>query len=100
MLEPPNNLALKGQHYAHGIIHQQHYSCVDTKSRHQDRHQSSFSAHSTMTLKLYGHPASLCTRRVLLVLAEKGIEYEFVNVDFMAGEQKVNFSNLTSLAAL
>jgi glutathione S-transferase len=53
-----------------------------------------------MTLKLYGHPASLCTRRVLLVLAEKGIEYEFVNVDFMAGEQKVNFSNLTSLAAL
>ncbi|KAI8682095.1 hypothetical protein NCS55_00463900 [Fusarium keratoplasticum] len=41
-----------------------------------------------MTLKLYGHPDSLCTRRVLLVLAEKGIEYEFVNVDFMAGEQK------------
>ncbi|RSM06390.1 hypothetical protein CDV31_009164 [Fusarium ambrosium] len=41
-----------------------------------------------MTLKLYGHPASLCTRRVLLVLAEKGIEYEFVNVDFMTGEQK------------
>ncbi|KAI8680710.1 hypothetical protein LRP88_04512 [Fusarium phalaenopsidis] len=40
-----------------------------------------------MALKLYGHPASMCTRRVLLVLAEKGIKYEFVNVNFMAGEQ-------------
>ncbi|ENH70305.1 hypothetical protein FOC1_g10012214 [Fusarium oxysporum f. sp. cubense race 1] len=42
-----------------------------------------------MAKKLYGHPASLCTRRVLLVLAEKGIDYEFTNVNFIAGEQKV-----------
>jgi hypothetical protein len=42
-----------------------------------------------MAIKLYGHPASLCTRRVLLVLAEKGIDYEFINVNFIAGEQKV-----------
>ncbi|VUC24117.1 unnamed protein product [Clonostachys rosea] len=41
-----------------------------------------------MTITLYGHPFSLCTRRVLLVLQEKGIEYEFINVDFLAGEQK------------
>ncbi|PCD30460.1 hypothetical protein AU210_010141 [Fusarium oxysporum f. sp. radicis-cucumerinum] len=41
-----------------------------------------------MAIKLYGHPASLCTRRVLLVLAEKGIDYEFINVNFIAGEQK------------
>ncbi|EWZ34192.1 hypothetical protein FOZG_12195 [Fusarium oxysporum Fo47] len=40
-----------------------------------------------MAIKLYGHPASLCTRRVLLVLAEKGIDYEFINVNFIAGEQ-------------
>lgn len=53
-----------------------------------------------MTLKLYGHPTSLCTRRVLLVLAEKGIDYELVNVNFMAGEQKVNFSHPINLAAL
>ncbi|EWZ80299.1 hypothetical protein FOWG_15679 [Fusarium oxysporum f. sp. lycopersici MN25] len=41
-----------------------------------------------MAIKLYGHPASLCTRRVLLVLAEKGIDYEFINVNFIAGEPK------------
>ncbi|CAH0015771.1 unnamed protein product [Clonostachys rhizophaga] len=41
-----------------------------------------------MALKLYGHPMSLCSRRVLLVLAEKGIDFEFVSVDFLAGEQK------------
>ncbi|RKK72290.1 hypothetical protein BFJ69_g10207 [Fusarium oxysporum] len=41
-----------------------------------------------MAIKPYGHPASLCTRRVLLVLAEKGIDYEFINVNFIAGEQK------------
>lgn len=42
-----------------------------------------------MALKLYGHPLSLCTRRVLLVLSEKGIDFEFVSVDFLTGEQKV-----------
>jgi hypothetical protein len=42
-----------------------------------------------MAIKLYGHPASLCTRRVLLVLAEKGIDYEFINVNFIAGKPKV-----------
>ncbi|CAG9991215.1 unnamed protein product [Clonostachys byssicola] len=41
-----------------------------------------------MALKLYGHPVSMCTRRVLLVLAEKGIDFEFISVDFFTGEQK------------
>lgn len=39
-------------------------------------------------MKLYGHPASTCTRKVLLTLAEKGHEAEFVLVDIMKGEHK------------
>ncbi|AUX23937.1 glutathione S-transferase [Sorangium cellulosum] len=39
-------------------------------------------------MKLYGHPMSTCTRKVLTVLAEKGHEAEFVLVDLMKGEQK------------
>ncbi|KAE8372990.1 thioredoxin-like protein [Aspergillus bertholletiae] len=41
-----------------------------------------------MALKLYGHPISLCTRRVLLVLAEKNVQYEFQTVNFLIGEHK------------
>ncbi|MDI1481957.1 glutathione S-transferase N-terminal domain-containing protein [Polyangium sp. y55x31] len=39
-------------------------------------------------MKVYGHPASTCTRKVLCALAEKGVNYEFVLVDIMKGEQK------------
>ncbi|WP_437963561.1 glutathione binding-like protein [Sorangium sp. So ce260] len=39
-------------------------------------------------MKLYGHPMSTCTRKVLTVLAEKGHEAQFVLVDVMKGEQK------------
>lgn len=39
-------------------------------------------------MKVYGHPASTCTRKVLCALAEKGIEAEFVFVDIMKGAQK------------
>jgi glutathione S-transferase len=39
-------------------------------------------------MKVYGHPMSTCTRKVLTVLAEKGTEAEFVLVDLMKGEQK------------
>ncbi|WP_437961851.1 glutathione binding-like protein [Sorangium sp. So ce119] len=39
-------------------------------------------------MKLYGHPMSTCTRKVLTVLAEKGHEAQFVLVDLMKGEQK------------
>jgi glutathione S-transferase len=39
-------------------------------------------------MKLYGHPASTCARKVLLTLAEKGHEAEFVLVDLMKGEHK------------
>jgi glutathione S-transferase len=39
-------------------------------------------------MKLYGHPMSTCTRKVLTVLAEKGQEVEFVVVDITKGEQK------------
>ncbi|MDI3289500.1 glutathione S-transferase N-terminal domain-containing protein [Polyangium sp. 15x6] len=39
-------------------------------------------------MKVYGHPASTCTRKVLCALAEKGVDYEFVLVDIMKGDQK------------
>jgi glutathione S-transferase len=37
-------------------------------------------------MKVYGHPMSTCTRKVLTTLAEKGQEHEFVLVDIMKGE--------------
>jgi glutathione S-transferase len=37
-------------------------------------------------MKLYGHPHSACTRKVLLALAEKGHTIELVQVDLMTGE--------------
>ncbi|MEZ4315763.1 MAG: glutathione S-transferase N-terminal domain-containing protein, partial [Polyangiaceae bacterium] len=39
-------------------------------------------------MKLYGHPMSTCTRKVLTVLAEKGHKADFVTLDFMKGEHK------------
>lgn len=40
-------------------------------------------------LKVYGHPMSTCTRKVLATLAEHGTEHEFVLVDVMGGAQKL-----------
>src|SRR3954451_8131968 len=40
-------------------------------------------------MKVYGHPMSTCTRKVLTTLAEKGHEAEFVMVDIMKGEHKL-----------
>lgn len=37
-------------------------------------------------MKVYGHPMSTCTRKVLMTLAEKGHQAEFVVVDIMKGE--------------
>ena len=37
-------------------------------------------------MKVYGHPASTCTRKVLTTLAEKNHAAEFVMVDIMKGE--------------
>jgi glutathione S-transferase len=39
-------------------------------------------------MKIYGHPMSTCTRKVLLTLAEKGQEPDLVVVDFTKGEHK------------
>ncbi|MBN9687875.1 MULTISPECIES: glutathione S-transferase family protein [unclassified Corallococcus] len=39
-------------------------------------------------MKLYGNPMSTCTRKVLTVLAEKGHQAEFINIDLMKHEQK------------
>jgi glutathione S-transferase len=39
-------------------------------------------------MKLYGNPMSTCTRKVLTVLAEKGKEVEFINIDLSKLEQK------------
>lgn len=37
-------------------------------------------------MKVYGHPMSTCTRKVLTTLAEKNHPHEFVMVDIMKGE--------------
>jgi glutathione S-transferase len=39
-------------------------------------------------LKIFGHPVSTCTRKVLMTLAETRAPYEFVVVDFAKGEHK------------
>lgn len=39
-------------------------------------------------MKVFGHPMSTCTRKVLATLAEKGHEAELVMVDLMKGEHK------------
>ena len=41
-----------------------------------------------MALKLYGYPVSTCTRRVAVVLKEKNVPYEFVEIDMAKGEHK------------
>jgi len=41
-------------------------------------------------LKIYGHPASTCTRKVLMTLAETNTPNEFVVVDFAKGEHKMD----------
>ncbi|KAI0709643.1 glutathione S-transferase [Cerioporus squamosus] len=41
-----------------------------------------------MVLKLHGSPPSTCTKRVLTVLLELGVPFEFVNVDYAKGEYK------------
>jgi glutathione S-transferase len=39
-------------------------------------------------MKIYGHPMSTCTRKVLMTLAETNTPHEFVLVDLMKGEHK------------
>jgi glutathione S-transferase len=39
-------------------------------------------------MKIYGHPMSTCTRKVLVTLAEKGQQAELVLVEFATGEHK------------
>ncbi|KAH6825126.1 hypothetical protein C2S53_008672 [Perilla frutescens var. hirtella] len=41
-----------------------------------------------MAIKLHGHPLSGVTRRVLVCLAEKGLDYEFLLVDLATVQQK------------
>ena len=40
-------------------------------------------------MKIYGHPLSTCTRKVLAVLAEKGAPADLQVVDFAKGEHKL-----------
>lgn len=39
-------------------------------------------------MKIYGHPMSTCTRKVLMTLAETNTPHDFVLVDFAKGEHK------------
>lgn len=47
-----------------------------------------FNRSKEVSVKVYGHPMSTCTRKVLATLAEKGHRAEFVLVDLMKGEHK------------
>lgn len=40
-------------------------------------------------MKLYGHPLSTCTRKVLAIMAEKGVTPDLQVVDFAKGEHKM-----------
>jgi glutathione S-transferase len=39
-------------------------------------------------IKIFGHPMSTCTRKVLMTLAETNTPHEFTTVDFAKGEHK------------
>jgi glutathione S-transferase len=39
-------------------------------------------------VKIYGHPMSTCTRKVLMTLAETNQPYDFITVDFAKAEHK------------
>jgi glutathione S-transferase len=39
-------------------------------------------------MKIFGHPMSTCTRKVLTTLVETGTPFTFVTVDFASGEHK------------
>lgn len=39
-------------------------------------------------MKIYGHPISTCTRKVLAVLAERNANFEFGTVNLMTGDHK------------
>ena len=39
-------------------------------------------------IKIFGHPLSTCTRKVLMTLAETGTPYELVTVDFATRDHK------------
>lgn len=41
-----------------------------------------------MVLKLYGHPLSSYSRRVAVILNEKNVPFEYIEVDLPKGEQK------------
>lgn len=41
-----------------------------------------------MVVKLVGSPISTCTKRAVLVLLEKKVDFEFVPIDFTKGEHK------------
>nr|QPB76003.1 glutathione S-transferase [Digitalis lanata] len=41
-----------------------------------------------MAIKVHGNPISAPTRRVLLCLAEKDVEYEYVHIDLFTGQHK------------
>ncbi|KZP22448.1 glutathione S-transferase [Athelia psychrophila] len=41
-----------------------------------------------MALKLYGSPYSTATKRVAIVLQEKHVPFEFINIDLIKGEHK------------
>ncbi|KAK0608369.1 hypothetical protein LWI29_029750 [Acer saccharum] len=43
---------------------------------------------TTMMIKVHGMALATCTSRVLLCLAEKGLDYELIPVDVAAGEHK------------
>ncbi|GER24746.1 glutathione S-transferase [Striga asiatica] len=41
-----------------------------------------------MAIKVHGYPYSPAVQKVLICLAEKGLDYELVHIDLLAGQQK------------
>ncbi|KAL1213593.1 Glutathione S-transferase F5 [Cardamine amara subsp. amara] len=64
-----------------------HYCNQTLESRHQCYKRCEKLAHKN-GYKIYGYPYSPNTRRVLAVLHEKGLSYDPITVDLVAGEQK------------
>jgi glutathione S-transferase len=50
-----------------------------------------------MVVKIYGHPTSTCTQRVLFTLEELGAPYELCLIDMPKGEHKVRLKQTSSM---
>jgi glutathione S-transferase len=67
-----------------------HTQCVEMRQRVDtaDRERAPRGCDRSGGMKIFGHPMSTCTRKVLMTLAETNTPHEFTMVDFAKGEHK------------